>query len=639
MAVCATESQEIIALADARWEGAPAADPTFYRGGFRTQPEKDYFRVKGSSVNINTQFEEAFGGMFNFGLSDRYIWYESTDNKSWNEIGYINTDPIKGVSGESKTIPLDKTGTIRFQVDHQFYRKPLFGNEYAKKDFYSHVATVHVSDAFTPATSATINTDSDYLLNSNSPYFTGVTYAHAALIPKNSTANVKWYSSNNTLANVDETTGKITANADGKSGDLNIIAMINNRTPTPLIVGKSISVGGGLRDQDARLTQSVTFKLLSTGNSTRDNSVNVQWFQSKDCKHWNLLPAQDNQYEYTIKSVTKNNVGDWYHAVLTVKKDNLLNNKDNSYTTNPAKLNVTVPVDPNVQGKTGIINHMNPGNNQDNNTLNHVSDGDVIYYQVTLHNEGYQDFNNAYYTFKLPNDTQVNNVSVTNNGLISNGEYTVSPGETDQRKEINIKLDNFKIEEVKSILVEATVKHNGKASSFVTNPYFHGLETENHNTEYRKFDQPFTLNFDDQEIGKLTPHFKNIKFEPLVSSTKNITDYRTSETNSPNAVVTFDDSRSKKTAVKIYLKQRDKLHHLKEPKNEIDDAQLLFYKYGKSPQDILHNEVFVSESMKNHSPDPIKWDRNSGLLLHMKTCNVPTGEYQATLDWTIQNSV
>jgi len=113
-------------------------------------------------------------------------------------------------------------------------------------------------------------------------------------------------------------------------------------------------------------------------------------------------------------------------------------------------------------------------------------------------------------------------------------------------------------------------------------------------------------------------------------------DYRTDDTNNPNQVVTFEDKRKKKKSVTIYLKQKNELANKKYLIG--DKCQLMFYEKGMDPKPIS-NMVKIEVSSDGKSPDPIRWDHDYGLLLHLNNFNIPVGEYKANLDWIVRDTI
>jgi len=640
IALCAIVSQQNTVLADTRWQGAPSAPYIpFVIGGFTTQPTTPNDAVlKGQTISISAfskQPDWELSGIL-LKIYKSHQWFESDNNGKWY--------PCKNGNGNDLTIELNDPGIKRFQLYDTYFDYPL-GIKYILHSYYSKVLTVNVKNHSVKAQSAVIRFDQDYLLNSNNPYFTGTTYAHADLTPPDSTATSKWSSSNPSVASINEKTGQITANNQGRSGKVRIEDIINNGDTNPLDKSKIITVGGGLTEQDAVLNDKVTFQLMSTGNSTQDevsNKIKVKWFRIQADGKQTPLTTQANPDAYTIDKVGYDNVGDSYYAQITINKKTI--------STNIAPLNVTVPVNPKVilESIMSNLTTTDPGNN--GLILNRVTKVDNIIYSMGLSNKGYQDFDDSYLTFDIPTGMKVKYVIMGNSAadeeLLDEDKYDISSNKNNNGQTLKINIGKFNRKEDRIIEVHTVLQDNGNGPSFITYPYFYGLERENKGNSYKvASDQnTLTLNFKNPTIdklkpevqlkGEIKPNVNDIEFDPLVASQQNIIDHRTEATNDPNYVATFEDNRLKKPGVSLYLQEKTPLQHGADKL----DGQLMYYHPGQTPKSIA-NKVLIEQSEPNQPLAPIKWSRDNGLLLYLKSCNVPTGKYQATLDWTIQNSV
>lgn len=639
IALCAMSSQQNTVLADARWQGYPSAPyiPLMI-GGFSTQPTTPNNSVlKGQTISISAISKKPDWELSGFFLKiyQGHQWFESDDNKTWH--------PCKKGNKSDLTVELNNPGIKRFQLYDTYFDYP-FGIKNVLHSYYSDVLTINVKSHSLKAQSAVIRFDQDYLLNSSNPYFTGTTYAHADLTPPDSTATSKWGSSNPSVASINEKTGQITANNQGRSGKVRIEDIINNGDTNPLDKSKIITVGGGLTDQDAILNDRVTFRLMSTGDSTRDeasNKVKVKWFRIQADGTHTLLTTQADPYAYTIDKVGYGNVGDRYYAQITINKKTI--------STNIAKLNETVPVNPRVTLET-IMSSLTKSDPKDNGlTLNSVTKDDNIIYSMGLSNKGYQDFEDSYLDFDIPTGMKVQYVimgnSASDESLLNEDKYDIHLNQNNDGQTLKINIGKFNRNEDRIIEVHTVLQDNGNGPSFVTDPYFYGLERENKENPYKAASDGniLTLNFKNPMVDKLKPNVqpegsikpdvKNIEFDPLVTSQQNIIDHRTEATNDPNFVATFEDDRSKKSQAFLFLKEETPLQG-----NGKLDGQLMYYQPGQNPQSIA-NKVLVEQSAPNQTLAPIKWSRNKGLLLNLKRCDSATGEYKTTLDWTIQNSI
>jgi len=628
MALYAFASQEVVVSANAQWASKPTAEyKLFVNGGFVSdlQPKST------TSEKSNGQTKLTVNSIDSILSSETAVhtWFESDDGQTWHQ-----------VAGETKNyleVKMDTIGTRRYQLRDEYHHNPLFGKKYTNT-YYSTVATINVTGGFVKATSASVNFDSDYLLNDIGASYLGKTYAHTELTPSNSTAKTNWYSNDASLATVDVNTGEITANTKRKSGEVEIIAVVQNGDSNPIKESNYIEIGGGLRDQNLRVGQTADFRLLPLDEETRENNpIQINWYQSnnKDSNdHSKHVVNQSNPYEYIIKNVIKDNDGESYFATIKLGDD-----QKNSYLTNTAKLNVTVPYDPKVLVKNSISNHSDYRNNNDNTvyTVNDVKKGDNIVYHFSLKNYGFQSFSDSSMNLDIPMGTKVNQVKIDNK-VVGVDQYSLTPVFLDKKQNLKIKLNKFDVDEASTIDIDTNLNDVGDRKSFVTMPYFDGLANLSDYNQNKRYQanglQPYTINFYHEESGKLTPNIKPIQFETIIPMQKNVIDYRTAATNAPNEIATFDDKRPQKPALKVYLQEKAPLGD----SNHKFDGQLMYYEKGQAPK-LIKDKVLVETSEDGQPLNPIKWDRNTGLLLRLKGFNIPRGTYQTTLNWTFENSI
>jgi hypothetical protein len=84
---------------------------------------------------------------------------------------------------------------------------------------------------------------------------------------------------------------------------------------------------------------------------------------------------------------------------------------------------------------------------------------------------------------------------------------------------------------------------------------------------------------------------------------------------------------------------------LNEPDNLIDThnnslAAIFKFKDDTSPYpQSIKDKVLVAQSAQDQTLQPIRWDKDKGLLLHVTKSNIIAGEYHTKLSWSIQDSV
>jgi len=221
---------------------------------------------------------------------------------------------------------------------------------------------------------------------------------------------------------------------------------------------------------------------------------------------------------------------------------------------------------------------------------------------------------------------------------ISSDQYILKPDSIKKKQHLSIKLKQFNVDEKLSIEITTKIGNIEDGTSLVTTPSFDGVANISPFNQGKNYQtsgpHPNTINFYHKISDEFTPYIKNIQFEPIIPARKNVLDYRTSATNAPNNIATFDDKRSRKSHLYVYLKESAPLGNLK---NKID-GQLMYYEKGQSPKSIK-DKVLLESSEDGQALTSIKWDRNSGLLLHLNSSNLPQGSYTTSLTWTIQNSI
>ncbi|MQS74816.1 hypothetical protein [Companilactobacillus halodurans] len=605
-----------------KYYNKPSPDPVgglldgYFQGGFVTQPNSEYNVDIGSSITINTNSQPSNFVKWGPNYSVTHTWMEKS-NLGW--------EPVKKNNSSAITVSPTKIGKIIYQlVDTYSVKRNFFGKiKIDKYSYYSNVVTVNVTDNLLDATSVKMNIDADYLYNTSSPIVTNTAVATASAEPKNNGALFYWKSSDESIAKVDENSGLIVANPNGKSGKVTIFCVALNTDLTRLFTQKTITVGGGLDDQDAKLDDKVTFAIHSpiTNREALPENIKMIWFRITKDGRTIQLATQKNPFKYVIDKVTRDNVGDSYYAQLS------LNGK--VYKTNIAKLFVTVPYDPKVNIENTIDDISHSDSHNTNLTLKGVSNTDKLIYQFVLSNKGYQDFNGSTLTFSIPAFTGVDQIEIDGKKLSGDQYSIIADGKNQQ---ITIDLGNFKMDEKHLIKLETTVSKDTKVTHFDSYPIFNGQQTEDNNNSFSVKGEALTI---DPQVGKISTNFNNIKFENIFPSYKKTIVHRTSDSNSPNDVVQIDDSRQSKSPMKVYLMQVSKLTNSQgKPLN----GKMMYYRAGLSPQSIDH-QVLVDESNEDEALPSIKWDKNEGLLLNLSNGNQPSGVYQATLNWSIINSI
>src|SRR5699024_2016776 len=183
--------------------------------------------------------------LLNITIKKKSTWCDTTKKKNWKNINNNNNDDLP--------VNTSKIGTQYYQLQVQY--------SYTRYTYYSNIIEVDVHPTSIDTKELTINTNYDYLLNIDGTTSQNAIFASTTRTPVNSTDDIKWETSDDSLAKIDSN-GKITATISKNFGDVTIIASVTNSINKQKIKAeKSIHVGGGLEDMSAKLGEDVTFKV------------------------------------------------------------------------------------------------------------------------------------------------------------------------------------------------------------------------------------------------------------------------------------------------------------------------------------------------------------------------------------------
>jgi len=410
-------------------------------------------------------------------------------------------------------------------------------------------------------------------------------------------------------------------------------------------MAKKIKVGGGLLDTHASVGHSALFEIQGMNSPTNrayGDNIKVTWQRmKKDSNNYqdvSNLNKSNSKYSLEITDISFTDDGDLYQA--TVKTT--INDKEQSYTTNPAKLIVNPTDDPNISFKAEINN----GSRKDR--LSKLSSQDD---KVTLECSLPRDTSNNLYKI-MPNDELNYVFDITNNSknIIESSEIIFQfPKSTSE----NIIVDNndqfYTIDEennLKTIHI-SVVSLESKKSAHVEVHLFGPLDNQNitvqptYISNYKNGEthiakgSQFALNYISNRIEF---HPKNIFFESIRPFDNTLLKHRIfpNETDTP---IDIDDQRCDKSKMaKLYLKQ---ITDFTNQKNDILPFDLLFYDPNNTndPQNIK-SKTLISYSKKGQALESIHWNRNHGLLLHInRNNNLKSGKYKAEISWIIEDSI
>lgn len=585
--------------------------------GYGLQPAKDSYTSVGIPITIRAKAGRSMWSVL-FGAWDspHFRWSKSTDGKNW-------TDVSSNDNGHNRnfTITPNEVGTTWYQLDTQYYATSLL-----KTHIYSEVAAVHTLADPIVAEKLNVTVDDDYLYNT-SDNFSNTTYAHAVPVPEYATGEVtNWTVDKPELATIDED-GEITANSNGLSGWVEATATWKNTYGGEIYGSTSVEVGNGIDDQTVKSGQTATFSLRgNTGGSGEDEdsgTLTIEWF-----KNGKSVASGKEMSEYTTPKTTMADDGAMYHAVLTFKKGIFGSAKK---TTNKARLTVLPLDDPDIQLTNKIVNNSFVHENNTDNHLINVVNGDSVTYSDNLFNQSTEGpLNNAYYVIPLYKQTQVNSVTVDGT-ILAKDDYTIGPNSDTGNDDLIIKLGDIAPQSSKNISVDTTVKNITGPTNLKFTPYIYG-DNKAETSVYRKNGTPEIIDYISDLIY---PNVQNIDFGSITPYSKNKLLYRPKKINNPNNIINIDDQRRDKDSVSVYVAQYNDFI------NENGDtlpANLRYYEDGNY-KPIYNNKIKIHESDTGSNLSSIAWNKEDGLLLHIDDNLMTTGKYTTTLTWSFENTL
>lgn len=581
-------------------------------GGFNIEPGSDYYVTLGDYVQITTSsVRPSLSVHFE---PPSHTWYMSFENQPPEIISEAKDATLK--------FPPKQTGTYRFQIFDKYT------GFISSEKYYSEIATVHVLPKEIKVTGISdINVDTDYLYSTNNNFGKNEAFASAHLVPSDSTVPVNWSISPDDLATIDDN-GKVTAKT-GKEGSFFITATAINSDGSTVTKTKLMNVGGGLYDQKARAGTTATFTIqgFDQQEDRDDENVKVSWFKREGGKIVGLRNYNSNQFKYTTETLSEKNNGEKYFAVIEFKNKTL--------TTSDGLLTVLPRLDPDVKVTSSITNLSFNSDDNGTQTLNKVTNGDEIQYEIDLDNNGNIDFSNSYFFIYLNLTSQISKITVDDKEI---KDFGLTLNAVNNFQKVKIQLNKFDPNTTKKIKINTITQGIIDHQNFSSKPFFIGVDSSDNS--YQTLGDELRLNYISNGII-LYP--QNINFEPLEFFDTNTIKYRTAETNSPNEVATIIDQRRDKNATTLSLKQETPFMKYLPETQSLDQntqlpANLYFYKSDQAPQP-LNNETNIYTTFKGQPVKSLSWNKNEGILLHVKNANVPAGTYTSKLDWCFTQSV
>ena len=590
--------------------------------GISKQVQDNYNVTLGDTVNISAEGERTPLDFASGGLKSAldYQWSMVTPNKAWND--------IEGAKSNTLKFTPHQEGTYWFQLKITYYIQNLLNPFYPyQNNMYTKVAKVIVTKNRVKVDSIDIKTSSDYIYNKRNFFNDNSTYASAIIKPTNSTEQVKWsLVQNDKLAEIGDN-GQIKANLvsdeDNQSGEIEVHATANHDLQEVELAhtAKKIKVGGGLLDTHASVGNPALFEIQginSPKSRIATDNINITW----ECKKKGTDKYQDisssnksdNKFEFKTSDVSLSDDGDLYRATIKTS----INNEEQSYTTNPAKLIVHSPETSNIGFSTSIHNGINYDENDKNINLSNISSHDEVSYDFILSNHSNNDIEDSALSILISKYTDTNKDSILLDGSIESPEIQIG----ENFKHLTFKIPTLKSKETRKIQVRINSTIIEKSQTLIFHPTYTYVQNGYHTAVGPELSLKYTS--DSIEL-----HPKNIVFEPITYFDQNHIKHRTSS----NIPITFDDQRKDKSkGISVYLQQTS---NFMDKNKNILPFHLIFYKSDGSANDI--KDMTQIATLKPNFPiDPIHWDRNHGLLLHVDNFNnLMPGNYSANITWTV----
>lgn len=367
----------------------PSADIVKFLGsnassGFVLQPQDQYTYV-GHTKTLVTDFgrnEIIKPALFH---NDSRQWYQSTDEgATWTK--------VSGATDFSLAVTPQKAGTVYYQLDEQY--SPI--SMLLPPDYYSQVAAITTVASAINATGFSASTDDNYLYNNQSNAAT--TYVHGSPTPTGATGDVTWKSSDTSLATVDATTGLVTANTKGQSGNVQITGTIKNSDGSTQSGAVTIKIGGGLDDQTVKSGAKAKFSVQGSFDQAPSSVV----WHKVSASGTDTTVSTGNSLNYTTPATVASDDGSKYYAVLTITTSD----GSETVTTNKATLNVQVDHTPDVSITSKITDVTDNTGNTDT-AVNNVLSGDNVEVTGTIQDKNVDSkLKSGTFSINLPDNVQ-----------------------------------------------------------------------------------------------------------------------------------------------------------------------------------------------------------------------------------------
>ncbi|WP_099974584.1 hypothetical protein [Lactobacillus terrae] len=574
--------------------------------GYDLQPQSQYTYVGNTKTLTTSSAMSIVDAVLNPFASQHITWYTSDNNGStWTEMKRTET---------SLLVTPTKVGETHYQQKSRWYVIPTLLSPKA----YSKVATITTLPNPVEAVSLKVNTDVTYLYNNQKDKTS--TYAHATPFPTNATGEVTWSVNNADLATINEKTGLLTANNNSKSGIVTVTGTLTNSDGSTVSDHTDVEIGGGLDDQTVDEGNTATFAVKGNFSATPDSVV---WHKVLDGD--DIVVDKSNNMAYTTPKTTYKDDGAKYYAVIKISQGD----QSSTITTNQAKLNVNFDTEPRITLDSTIEDKTYTDPNNDSTTINSVAKNDNVVVKGNIKDDNVNSkLASGLLTFKIPAVLNVSDVKIDGS---STSNYFVTNDSDTSTKYLNISDLSFKTTKTHSFELSGYVE-NIQLDNYQSFVLFKGVDSNDDELdgEYRSnilninyTTNNITANSSDIDYGNID--YKNIN-QPVSAQLSN----------SDRIALEVDDQRREKKPKQIYLSEYKPLTNSTGNKM---NADLRYYYSNGNFDSLSKGSLLISSTKLCEAINSIYWSDKTGLNLYLYNLNTPKGDYEASLTWTIVDSV
>lgn len=593
-------------------------------GGFKYQPALNTHLSYGNQITLHVQsVRSLLSIIMNPAESLTYTWVKY-DGATWKKIPDVHgPDLIINANDSDKLQDIHSPGTNWYQVKAHYHTRVI------PENFNSKIAAVHFLKTPIKATDLSITVDSNYLYNKKSDFDNSSLTPTATLTPSAATGTIKWEISDPTLATINPNTGEITANSNQKDGSFFIKATVTNNDGSQISKTLLMNVGGGLFDQKVRAGEDATFNIQGFNASNRsDSDLLVTWYKVDHILKKTTQVSQGfNQFSYTIKNTSEKDNDDHYFAEIVMFPNDKIKRK--KITTSTGLLTVLPSIDSLITLTNTISNtSITDKTDNDNSSLNDITNNDPIKYKMTLKNDDNQDLDSTTLHLYTYLNTKISQITI-NDKKIPETHWKIVPSEKNLNQLVQINVGALPANSKLNVVIDTITPKITEQRKFASTPYFVAADPQDNH--WQAIGSELILNY---ITDKLAIHVNDIVFDPIVNFQGAMIKHRTDASNAPNDIVYIDDQRKKKHPLKIMLQQDG---HLTNENKLVLDASLMLHKPDSAPVPITSPQE-VTNSVQDEPLKSVAWKRDEGLLLHVKGGYMPAGQYHTTLTWCIKDA-